>query len=84
MALQVLEKPCWQEPSLIILTVLSSESVGQNLFKNTSVKVPEWSDNSSSWPDSIHLASFSSIKSTLSEGQEWKDSVATLKSKELC
>lgn len=84
MVLQVLEKLSWPEPLPIILTVHLSESVDLNLFKSTSERVQEWSDNCSLWQDNIHLALFSSIKSTQSEVQEWRDKEETQKCKEPC
>ena len=42
MVLQVLVRPCWLKLLPTHPPLLLSESMGQNLFKNTWVKVQEW------------------------------------------
>lgn len=66
-------------------TVLSSEFPEVNSCRNISVKVPEWSENSSSWLDNTLPVSSSSMRSTPSVVPELKvKEVVTLKCRELC
>ena len=79
-----LEKPFLQEQLHITLIVNSLEFQEQSSFKSISERVQEWSENCSSWLESMPPQSFSWMRSTLLEVLVRAGNEATLKYKEQC